>query len=163
MKLQNLIHILIGIVCIGLLPGGNTAAGQNRVSSASPFAVGGAATHETGAADSQAGVPEIETVSSDVAPTSPEAINLFYFPYAYYVGGGWYWDNQIGYIYPYSNGVCYFSSYGRFYYPGGGQFDYSTGVYIWDYFYGSWTYTAKNIWPWVYYYSFGQWFSNGFN
>ena len=80
MKLQNLIHIVIGIVCIGLLPGaqavvpapdgGNTAEGQNRVPSASPFAVG-AATHETGA-DSQEAlqfsntseVPEIETMSS---------------------------------------------------------------------------------------------------
>ena len=61
MKLQNLIHIVIGIVCVGLLPGaqavvpapdgGNTAEGQNRVLSASPFAVG-AATHETWA-DSQ--------------------------------------------------------------------------------------------------------------
>jgi len=90
MKLQNLIYILIGIVCIGLLPGaqavnpppdggypgGNTAEGQNALSSlttggsntnvvasdtsfseqnrvpgASPFAVG-FATHETWA-DSQ--------------------------------------------------------------------------------------------------------------
>ena len=110
MKLQNLIQIVIGIVCIGLLPGaqavvrspdggypgGNTAeeqdallslttggintavvagnigvSGQNRVPSASPFAVG-AATHETWA-DSQAALQfpnasettaEIETVSS---------------------------------------------------------------------------------------------------
>jgi hypothetical protein len=45
MKLQNLIHIVIGIVCIGLLPraqavvpppdggypGGNTAVGQNAL------------------------------------------------------------------------------------------------------------------------------------
>ena len=85
MKLQNLIHILIGIVCIGLLPGaqavvpppdgdypgGNTAEGQNRVPSASPFAMG-AATHEVWA-DSQAALQfpnaseitaEIETVSS---------------------------------------------------------------------------------------------------
>ena len=66
MKLQNLINILIGIVCIGLLPGaqavvpppdgdypgGNTAEGQNRVPSASPFTMG-AATHEVWA-DSQA-------------------------------------------------------------------------------------------------------------
>ncbi len=80
MKLQNLIHIVIGIVCIGLLPGakavvlppdeGNTAEGENRVPSASPFAVG-AAIHET-RADSQEAlqfsntteVTEIETVSS---------------------------------------------------------------------------------------------------
>jgi elongation factor P hydroxylase len=85
MKLQNLIHILIGIVCIGLLPGaqavvpppdggypeGNTAEGQNRVPSASPFAVG-AAIHEKWA-DSQDALQfpnaseiaaEIETVSS---------------------------------------------------------------------------------------------------
>ena len=56
MKLQNLIHIAIGIACIGLLPaapavvppsdGANTAEGQNRVTGASPFAEG-AATHET--------------------------------------------------------------------------------------------------------------------
>ena len=65
MKLQNLIHIAIGIVCIGLLPGAqavvpppdgaNTVEGQNRVLSASPFAVG-AATHET-RADSQEALP----------------------------------------------------------------------------------------------------------
>jgi hypothetical protein len=86
MQLQNLIHTLIGIVYIGLLPGaqavvppphggyleGNTTEGQNRVPSASPFVVGGAATHETWAADSQAAlqlpntsdVPKIEAVSS---------------------------------------------------------------------------------------------------
>ena len=80
MKLQNLIHIVIGIVCIGLLPeaqavvpppdGGNTAEGQNRVPSASPFAVG-AETHETWADSQEAlqfsntsDVPEIETVPS---------------------------------------------------------------------------------------------------
>ena len=93
MKLQNLIHIVIGIVCIGLLPGAQAVvpspdggyaerhtavvpsnidvSGQNRVPSASPFAVG-AATHETWA-DSQAALQfpnaseiaaEIETVSS---------------------------------------------------------------------------------------------------
>ena len=77
MKLQNLIHILIGIVCIGLLPGTAVVAsdssfsGQNRVPSASPFAVG-AATHEA-RADSEAALQfpnasettaEIETVSS---------------------------------------------------------------------------------------------------
>ena len=65
MKRQNLIHIVIGIVCIGLLPGaqavvgppdgGNTAGRQNRVPSASPFAVG-AATHEAWA-DSQEAPP----------------------------------------------------------------------------------------------------------
>jgi hypothetical protein len=87
MKLQNSIHIVIWIVCIGLLPGAqavvpppdgaNTAEGQNRLSSASPFAVGGAATHETWA-DSQdalqfpntSKVPEIETVSSTPATCS---------------------------------------------------------------------------------------------
>ena len=99
MKLQNLIHIVIGIVCIGLLPGakalspapdggypgGNTAvvasdisfSGQNRVPTPSPFAVG-AATHETWA-DSQAALQfpnasevaaEIETVSSAPATRS---------------------------------------------------------------------------------------------
>ena len=99
MKLQNLIHIVIGIVCIGLLPGakalspapdggypgGNTAvvasdisfSGQNRVPTPSPFAVG-AATHETWA-DSQAALQfpdasevaaEIETVSSATATRS---------------------------------------------------------------------------------------------
>ena len=110
MKLQKLIHIVIGIVCIGLLPGahavvpspdggypeGNTAegqnalsslttggfntdvvasdtsfSGQNRVPSASSFAVG-ATTHET-RADPQAALQfpnaseitaESETVSS---------------------------------------------------------------------------------------------------
>jgi hypothetical protein len=77
MKLQNLIHMLIGIVCIGLLPGTAVVAsdisfsGQNRVPSASPFAVG-AATHETWA-DSQTALrfpnaseitAAIETVSS---------------------------------------------------------------------------------------------------
>src|SRR4029077_2387630 len=85
MKLQNLIHMLIGIVCIGLLPGakavvpppdgvhpeGNTVEGQYRVPSASPFAVG-PATHVTWA-DPQAALQfpnaseitaEIETVSS---------------------------------------------------------------------------------------------------
>jgi hypothetical protein len=84
MKLQNLIHILIGIVRIGLLPGaqaivpppdgdypgGNTAEGQNRVPSASPFL--GAVSHET-RTDSQTALQfqngseisaEIETVSS---------------------------------------------------------------------------------------------------
>jgi len=64
MKLQNLIHILIGIVCIGLLPGAQAVVPQ-------PFAVG-AATHET-RADSQTAlrfsnaseiIAEIETVSS---------------------------------------------------------------------------------------------------
>jgi hypothetical protein len=64
MKLQNLIHILIGIVCIGLLPGAQAVVPP-------PFAVG-AATHET-RADSQAALrfsnaseitAEIETVSS---------------------------------------------------------------------------------------------------
>src|SRR6476660_3119051 len=77
MKLQNLIHIVIGIVCIGLLPGTAVVAsdisfsGQNRVPTPSPFAVG-AATHETWA-DSQTAlqfpdasevVAKIETVSS---------------------------------------------------------------------------------------------------
>ena len=85
MKLQNLIHILIGIVCIGLLPGaqavvpaldggysgGDTAGQQYRVPSASPFAVG-PATHVTWA-DPQDALQfpnaseitaEIETVSS---------------------------------------------------------------------------------------------------
>jgi hypothetical protein len=85
-----------------------------------------------------------------------------YFPYASFAGGGWYWDNQIGFIYPYSNGVCYFYTYGHFYYPGGGRFDYPNGVYIWDYYYSSWTYTTKSVWPWVYYYSRGQWYSNSF-
>jgi hypothetical protein len=84
MKRQNLIHILIGIFCVGLLPGaqavspapvggypgGNTAEGQNRVPSAFPFL--GAVTHET-RADSQTALrfpnasettAEIETVSS---------------------------------------------------------------------------------------------------
>ena len=71
---------MIGIVCIGLLPGaqavvpapdeGNTAEGQNRVLSTSPFAVG-AGTHETWADSEEAlqfsntsEVPEIETVAS---------------------------------------------------------------------------------------------------
>ena len=70
MKLQNLIHILIGIVCIGLLPGAQAVV-PPPVPSASPFQVG-AATHGTWA-DSQAPLQflnaseitaEIETVSS---------------------------------------------------------------------------------------------------
>ena len=80
MKLQNVIHIVIGIVCVGFMPvaqavvpppdGGNTAEEQDRVPSASPFAMG-AATHETSADPQEAlqfsntsEVPEIETVSS---------------------------------------------------------------------------------------------------
>ena len=65
MKLQNLIHIVMGIVCIGLLPGAqavvpppdgaNAAEGQNRVLSASPFEVE-AQTHETWA-DSPEALP----------------------------------------------------------------------------------------------------------
>ena len=86
-----------------------------------------------------------------------------YFPSAVSVGYGWYWENQIGYIYPYSGGWCYFNTYGRFYYPGGGRFDYSTGVYIYDFYYGSWTYTSKSLWHWVYYYRFGQWYSTDFH
>jgi hypothetical protein len=86
-----------------------------------------------------------------------------YFPYAFSVGGNWYWDDQIGYIYPYSNGVCYFYTYGRFYYPGAGSFGYSTAVYIYDYNYASWTYTSKSLWPWVYYFRFGQWYSSDFH
>jgi hypothetical protein len=80
MKLQNLIQIAIGIVCIGLLPAAqavvpppdraNTAEGQSGVPSASPFAVG-TATHET-RGDSQGSlqfpntskVLETETLSS---------------------------------------------------------------------------------------------------
>ena len=75
---------------------------------------------------------------------------------------GWYYDNQIGYIYPYSNGICYFNTYNRFYYPGGGSFDYSGGVFIYDFHYTSWTYTNKSVWPYVYYYRLGQWFGNSF-
>ena len=70
MKLQNLINMLIGIVCIGLLRGAQAVVSP-PYSSASPFEVG-AATHETWA-DSQAALQfrnaseitaEIETVSS---------------------------------------------------------------------------------------------------
>jgi hypothetical protein len=116
MKLQNFVHIVIGIVCVGLLPtmqavspprdggypGGNTAegqnalsslttggfntdvvasdtsfSGQNRVPGPSPFAVGGAATHETWVDPQDAlqfpnasKIPEIETVSSTPATRS---------------------------------------------------------------------------------------------
>jgi len=104
------------------------------------------------------------TVPGIVPPNDgPNSITALYFPYAYYVGGGWYWDNQIGYIYPYSNGVCYFYTYNRYYYPGAGSFDYSNGIYIYDFYYASWTYTSKSLWHWVYYYSYGQWFSNDFH
>jgi len=85
-----------------------------------------------------------------------------YFPYASSLGGGWYYDNQIGYIYPFSNGICYFDTYNYYYYPGAGSFNYSGGVYIYDFRYHSWTYTNKNVWPYVYYYDPGQWYSSSF-
>ena len=108
--------------------------------------------------------------SNTNAQTAPKVsvpvpnFNIYqYFPYAYWVGGNWYWDDEIGYIYPYSNGVCYFYTYNRFYYAGSGSFSYSAGIYIWDYYYGSWTYTSKSLWHWVYYYRYGQWFANDFH
>lgn len=85
-----------------------------------------------------------------------------YFPLASSVGGGWYYDNQIGYIYPYSNGICYFNTYGRYYYPGDGSFTYSNGVYIYDFYYSSWTYTSKSVWPYVYYFNGAYWYGNSF-
>ena len=117
------------------------------------------------------GVPRIDSIvdaistgaASGAVTSAPDTFITQYFPYAYYVGGNWYWDDQIGYIYPYSNGVCYFYTYGRYYYPGAGSFGYSTGVYIYDFYYGSWTYTSKSLWHWVYYYSFGQWYANDFH
>jgi hypothetical protein len=71
---QNLIHILLGIVCVGLLPGAQAVVPPPNGSDpgANTFEVAGAAIHETWAMDSQAAlrfpntseVPEIETVSS---------------------------------------------------------------------------------------------------
>ena len=78
MKLQNLIHIVIGIVCIGLLPGAKAlspAPIDSRpplfVPTPSPFAVG-AATHETWA-DSQAALqfPDASEVAAKIETVSP--------------------------------------------------------------------------------------------
>jgi hypothetical protein len=155
MKLQNLIHTLIGIVCIGLLPGaqavvppphpgGNTAEGQNRVPSASPFAVG-AATHETRAADSQ-------------APTSPEAINLFGHP-AFFTGeiplvGGWYYlqfpnGTPLGYyIYLSDPHYIYHIDLGYEYLIDAN--DAFHGIYIYDFASGAFCYTSPSAFPYLY-------------
>jgi hypothetical protein len=63
MKLQNLIHILIGIVCIGLLPGAQAVV-------PAPFAVG-AGKHET-RADSQAALqfPNASEISAAIKTVS---------------------------------------------------------------------------------------------
>jgi hypothetical protein len=155
MKLQNLIHILIGIVCIGLLPGaqavvpppypgGNTAEGQNRVPSASP---------------------EIQTVSSDVAPTSPEAINLFGHP-AFFngeipLGGGWYYlqfpnGTPFGYygyladphfIYHIDLGYGYVIDANDAYH----------GIYVYDFATGAFCYSNPSIFPYLYDFSLNAW------
>jgi hypothetical protein len=149
MKLQNLIHTLIGIVWIGLLAGaqavvppphggyleGNTAEGQNRVPSATPFAV-----------------------SSDVAPTSPEAIKLFVHP-AFFTGEV-YLGNGVYYL-QFPNGTP-FGFYGylsdpHFIYHIDLGYEYVidandayNGIYAYDFASDAFIYTAPIFFPYLY-------------
>jgi len=137
MKLQNLIHMLIGIVCIGLLPGAqavvedNTAEGQNRV--------------------------QIETVSSDVAATS-QAINLFGHP-AFFNGeiplaGGWYYlqfpnGTPLGYYFYLSDPhYIYHIDLGYEYLIDAN--DAYHGIYFYDFASGAFCYTAPIFFPYFY-------------
>ena len=94
------------------------------------------------------------------APASNGA--AFGFSSAVSVGGGYYYDADVGYIYPLGNGFIYVSNLNRYFYVDPGT-DFTTGTYIYDFFHQSYTYAAQSFWPYVYYFDGVGWVDTGFN
>ena len=78
------------------------------------------------------------------------------------VGGGYFYDSDLDYIYPLGDGFIYLSDLDRYYYVDPGT-DFTTGTYIFDFFHNSYTYTEKSFWPYVYYFDGTGWVDTGFN
>ncbi len=79
------------------------------------------------------------------------------------VGSGYFYDSDLGYLYPFfGTGWMYSSDLDRYFYVDLGT-DFISGVYIYDLSRGSWTYTERSFWPYVYYFDGTGWVDTGFN
>ena len=78
------------------------------------------------------------------------------------VGSGYFYDSDLGYLYPYFDGWVYSDDLNRYFYINIGS-DFTTGVYIYDLSHSSWTYTEQSFWPYVYYFDGTGWVDTGFN
>jgi hypothetical protein len=78
------------------------------------------------------------------------------------VGSGYFYDADLGYIYPFFDGWAYFESLNGYFYIDIGT-DFVTGVYIFDLSANSWTYTEESFWPYVYFFNGTGWVDTGYN
>ena len=85
----------------------------------------------------------------------------FGIPTASYVGNGYYYESYLQYIYPFDSTVMYLYNLNRYYYVNPGS-NFTSGAYIYDFYYRSWTYAYRGYWPYIYYYNGTGWIGNGF-
>ncbi len=78
------------------------------------------------------------------------------------VGSGYFYDSDLGYLYPFFDGWVYSYDLNRYFYLNLGS-DFTTGLYAYDLSHGSWTYTEQSFWPYVYYFDGTGWVDTGFN
>ena len=85
---------------------------------------------------------------------------FFGFSSAIYIGNGYYYDSDIGYMYSFNDGWVYVSNLNKYIYVNPGD-EFTTGIYLYDLTENSWTYTEQSFWPYVYYFDGAGWVDTG--